>query len=153
MGGVIRWHCLSLYLRRDVAFHDNQFFSPTRPLNSDDVLFTFRRLLDPEHPLHKFHGQSYEDKIISVMARDIQEIRKIDDYKFDIVLHRPNSEIINILSQDYTSILSREYGDFLIETERPARFDLFPIGTGPYRVKAYQQNLLLKPSPLYPLLE
>ena len=40
----------TFHLREGVKFHSNKEFKPTRDFNADDVLFTFNRMLDPEHP-------------------------------------------------------------------------------------------------------
>jgi peptide/nickel transport system substrate-binding protein len=37
-------------LRKGVKFHSNAKFTPTRDFNADDVLFTFQRMADPNHP-------------------------------------------------------------------------------------------------------
>src|SRR5690606_35648308 len=46
-------------LRDDVHFHQTAYFSPSRPFNSDDVLFSFRRMIDPTHPWHAFATRGY----------------------------------------------------------------------------------------------
>jgi cationic peptide transport system substrate-binding protein len=46
------WHVtrdgkkITFYLRQDVHFHKTDYFTPTRTLNADDVLFSFNRVLD-----------------------------------------------------------------------------------------------------------
>ena len=40
-------------LRPGVTFHTTDYFKPGRKLNADDVVFTFQRMLDPEHPWYK----------------------------------------------------------------------------------------------------
>ena len=46
-------------LRRNVAFHRTDYFKPTRPLNADDVLFTFQRMLDKNHPFRKAYPTEF----------------------------------------------------------------------------------------------
>ena len=46
-------------LRPDVRFHSTDYFSPSRPLNADDVLFSLQRMLDPDHPWHKVATSGY----------------------------------------------------------------------------------------------
>lgn len=36
-----------------MKFHTTDYFTPTRDFNADDVLFTFQRLLDANHPFRK----------------------------------------------------------------------------------------------------
>jgi hypothetical protein len=42
----------TFHLRPGVKFQTTDFFTPTRDLNADDVIFTFERQRDPEHPWH-----------------------------------------------------------------------------------------------------
>ena len=44
-GATYRFH-----LRNDVQFQTTRWFSPTRALNADDVVFTFERIFDRKHP-------------------------------------------------------------------------------------------------------
>ena len=46
-------------LRPDVQFHHTVFFSPARPLNANDVTFTFNRILQTDHPYHQVGGANY----------------------------------------------------------------------------------------------
>ena len=40
-------------LRKGVKFHSNSKFTPTRDFNADDVLFSYNRMADPNHPLRQ----------------------------------------------------------------------------------------------------
>ena len=40
-------------LRHGVKFHSNAKFTPTRDFNADDVLFSYNRMADPNHPMAK----------------------------------------------------------------------------------------------------
>ncbi|MDP1068717.1 ABC transporter substrate-binding protein, partial [Klebsiella pneumoniae] len=40
----------TFHLRDDIKFHTTDYFKPTRNLNADDVLWSFQRQLDPNHP-------------------------------------------------------------------------------------------------------
>ena len=42
----------TFYLRPGVKFHTTSYFKPTRTLNADDVIWSFQRQLDPNHPWH-----------------------------------------------------------------------------------------------------
>src|SRR6185369_5463556 len=47
-------------LRKGVKFHSNANFKPSRDFNADDVLFSWYRMADDNHPFHKFTaGQTY----------------------------------------------------------------------------------------------
>ena len=48
------------HLRSGVKFQSSDTFTPTRDFNADDVIFSFMRQWDPEHPYHGISGGSYE---------------------------------------------------------------------------------------------
>jgi len=68
----------SFHLREGVKFHSTPYFKPSRDLNADDVLFTFNRMLDAEHPFRKayptefpyFNGMSLNKNIARVEKTD-----------------------------------------------------------------------------------
>src|SRR5690554_2930245 len=49
-----------LKLRHGVKWQTTQGFTPTRDFNADDVVFSFQRMADPNHPYHQVGGGSYE---------------------------------------------------------------------------------------------
>jgi cationic peptide transport system substrate-binding protein len=59
------WHVtkdgrkITFYLRQDVEFHQTQYFTPSRKLNADDIIFTFNRILEADHPYHFVSGGHY----------------------------------------------------------------------------------------------
>jgi len=50
----------TFHLRKGVKFHTTKGFTPSRDFNADDVVFSFMRQLDKEHPFHKVSGGTYE---------------------------------------------------------------------------------------------
>lgn len=53
-GATYRFH-----LRDDVAFQHTPWFTPTRKLNADDVVFTFQRIFNRNHPWHNVNGSNF----------------------------------------------------------------------------------------------
>ena len=47
-------------LREGVKFHETPWFTPTRDLNVDDVIFSFERMWKADHPYHDVSGGTYE---------------------------------------------------------------------------------------------
>ena len=43
----------TFHLRKGVKFHTTDYFKPTRDFNADDVVFTFKRLIDPNFEYNK----------------------------------------------------------------------------------------------------
>lgn len=50
----------TFHLRKGAKFHTTNYFTPTREFNADDVLFSFNRQWDKEHPYHSVSGGTYE---------------------------------------------------------------------------------------------
>ena len=50
----------TFHLRPGVKFHTTDAFTPSRDFNAEDVLYSFQRQLDPNHPYHQVSGGTYE---------------------------------------------------------------------------------------------
>lgn len=130
----------TFHLRKGVKFHSNKDFKPTRDFNADDVLFSFERQMNEDHP---FHGTSNRQFIYfnSMGFKDlIKSIEKVDDYTVKITLTRPESPFLANLAMAFMSILSAEYAETLLAQGTPEAIDLKPIGTGPFQLRAYEQD-------------
>ncbi|HIF5505275.1 TPA: ABC transporter substrate-binding protein [Pasteurella multocida] len=128
------------HLRKGVKFHSNKDFKPTRDFNADDVVFSFNRQLDPNHPYHKVSGGSYEYFIGMDMQNIIDKVEKVDDYTVKISLKVPNAPFLANLAMDFASIYSAQYADAMAKAKTPEKLDSAPIGTGPFEFVSYQKN-------------
>lgn len=134
----------TLTLRQGVTFHQTPWFTPTRTLNAEDVVFTYARQLDRLHPYHQVSGGDYpyfyslgQDQLIKrVYAKDPQTV------VFE--LNQPNASFLATLASDYAVILSAEYADQMLKAGTPALLDNRPIGTGPFRFKEYRHNEFIR---------
>src|ERR1019366_7463449 len=65
-------------LRKGVKFHSNANFTPSRDFNADDVLFSWNRMADENHPFHKMTaGQTfsyYDDMGMKNIVDNVQRI-------------------------------------------------------------------------------
>ena len=140
------WHVtrdgkkITFYLRNDVHFHQTDYFTPSRPLNADDVIFSFNRILYPEHPYHDVSGAQYPFFQSVEFSNLIENIERINDYTIRFILKRADSSILANLATDFAIILSEEYAQQLIEQDMPENIDNFPIGTGPFKLKEYRSG-------------
>lgn len=131
----------TFHLRPGVQFHTTDYFTPTRDLNADDVIFSFARQLDTSHPWHSyFPGAAWLYSDALSMPDIIKQIVKIDDLTVKFVLRRPEAPLIANLAMDFTSILSREYADQLAASGRMENLNTRPIGTGPFQFISYRQD-------------
>jgi cationic peptide transport system substrate-binding protein len=149
--GIARsWHVtrdgkkITFYLRKDVEFHQTNYFTPTRKLNADDVLFSFNRVLDPEHPFYYVSGGDYPFFQGVKFAELVEKVEKINNYTVRFILKRNDSSFLANLATDYAIILSAEYGQQLNKANTPHKIDIAPIGTGPFLLKDYRVGSLIR---------
>ncbi|GAB6193687.1 ABC transporter substrate-binding protein [Desulfocastanea catecholica] len=134
----------TFHLRKGVKFHTTAKFTPSRDFNADDVIFTFMRQFDKEHPFHKVGGASYEYFNSMSMPELLQEIIKVDDYTVKFILKRPEAPFIANLAMDFASIFSAEYADKMMKAGTPNVIDFEPVGTGPFQLVAYQKDAVIR---------
>ncbi len=132
------------HLQENVKFHSNFGFTPSRNLNADDVIFSFKRQMDKSNPYHKVGGGAYEYFYSMEMDKLIVDIIKIDEFSIKFILAKPETPFLANLAMDFASILSKEYGDYLIKQNKKENIDNEPIGTGPFIFKSYVKDTLIR---------
>ncbi|MBI3139923.1 MAG: ABC transporter substrate-binding protein [Sphingobacteriales bacterium] len=131
----------TFHLRTDVFFHDDPAFTAGkgRRMGAADVQYSLGRITDKQ-------VASPGAWIFSRKTDTLQPFLAVDDSTFQLKLLRPYNPILGILSMQYCSILPREavekYG---------ADFRRHPVGTGPFRLVAWEegQALVLKKNERY----
>lgn len=131
-------------LRKGVKFHTTKYFTPTRDMNADDVLFSFDRQRLTSHPYHNVSGGKYEYFDGMEMGTLMKEIKVLDPYKIQITLAQPDAPFLANMAMSFMSILSKEYGDKLTNANKKADMDNFPIGTGAYQFVSYQKDSVIR---------
>ena len=134
----------TFYLRKGVKFHTKKNFTPSREFNADDVLWSFNRQLDPNHPYHKVSGGSYEYFTGMSMDKLIKSIEKKDDHTVVFHLNRPESPFIANMGMDFASIHSAEYADQMMKAGTPDLVDQNSVGTGPFVLVDYQKDATIR---------
>lgn len=138
------WHVtkdgkkITFYLRQDVSFHQTDYFTPSRNLNADDVIFSFNRIIDKEHPYHQVSGGHYPFFQSVEFESLVEKIEKINEYTVRFQLKYADSSFLANLATDFAIILSQEYAQQLSFNNKENEIDLLPIGTGPFKLKEYQ---------------
>lgn len=127
-------------LQKNVQFHSNVYFTPSRSFNADDVLFSFNRWRDPNHEFHDISGGSYPYFASLELDKVIKDIKRINGYRIEIHLNQPDSSFLATLATDFAIILSEEYGHYLMSKGIPEIIDQQPIGTGPFRFQQHQKD-------------
>lgn len=123
----------TFYLRDDVFFHDDAVFpgGKGRKMTAADVVYSFERIIDKQ-------TASPGAWIFNGKIDTIQPFHAIDDTIFQLKLLRPYPPVLGILSMQYCSIVAKEavekYGN---------EFRRHPVGTGPFRLVAWQEGQAL----------
>jgi len=130
----------TFHLRQDVKFHNTDYFKPSRTLNADDVLWSFQRQLDPQHPWHKLSGRGFPYAESMGMAALIERVEKLDDATVRFVLKHPEAPFLANLAMGFTSIYSAEYAEQLLKQGKPNQLNSQPIGTGPFVFERYDKD-------------
>ncbi len=100
----------TIRIRDDVVFHDGT------PMTADDIVYSFKRMLDPKE-------QSYAGS--SLASVDRSRIRKVDQYTVELGLKFPNAVLMDSLCEIRTVMV-------------PQGFDpKHPIGSGPFKFKSF----------------
>jgi dipeptide transport system substrate-binding protein len=131
-------------LRKDVPFHKTKYFTPSRTLNADDVIYSFGRMRNKEHPLHKLGTVTFDYWNGMNMGGIIKDIKKIDDYTISFTLNKPEAPFLANLAMGFMSVLSKEYAEQLIKKNTPEKIDHWPVGTGPFIFRKYVKDSLIR---------
>ena len=110
---------LRFKLRQGVTFHDGQ------EMTSADVRFTLERLKSEEFASP--HKSKFEP---------ITEIRTPDDYTVEIETAEPFAPMLSYLTNTRTG--SQIVPKHLLENGTPEDFATNPVGTGPFKLQAYE---------------
>ncbi|MBX3578510.1 MAG: ABC transporter substrate-binding protein [Rhizobiaceae bacterium] len=132
-------------IRPGVKFQTTEFFTPTRDLNADDVVFSFERQWKKDHPWHQyvtgtaweyFDGMGFPDLITN--------IEKVDDMTVRFTLKAKEAPFVANLGMDFAAIMSKEYADKLEADGKKEQLNQLPLGTGPFKFVAYQQDAVIR---------
>jgi dipeptide transport system substrate-binding protein len=134
----------TFHLRPGVKFHTTKGFTPSRDLNADDVVWSFERQLDPDHPYHQVSGGTYEYFQGMDMPNLLKAVEKVDDMTVRFVLNHPEAPFLANLGMDFASIFSAEYAQAMQDAGTLDKVDLEPVGTGPFQLVAYQKDAVIR---------
>ena len=135
----------TFHLRSGVKFQTTDFFTPSRDLNADDVIFSFERQLKGDMAWNKYvNGAAWEYSDGMGFPDLIKGIEKVDDLTVKFVLSRPEAPFLADLGMDFASIVSKEYADKLEADGKMEQLNQMPLGTGPYKFVAYQPDAVIR---------
>ena len=134
----------TFYLRKNIEFYPRGDFKASRPFNADDVLFSFNRQKDKSHAYHKVNGGSYKFFYSLDLQNQILKIKKIDDHTVQFILKKASNLFPTYMAMEFAVILSKEYGDFLLEKKQARKIDFEPVGTGPFILDKYVKSNVIR---------
>lgn len=122
----------TFFLRNDAWFHaDPAFADSSRVAVADDVVFSFRRLLDPALGADGFW-------VFNGVFRP-EDVLALNDTTVQITLLKPFQPFLSRLTMPYCSILPRE-----VTAHYGADFRNHPVGTGPFRLAEWKEGEKLR---------
>ncbi len=132
-------------LRPGVKFQTTEYFTPTRELNADDVVFSIERQWKSDHPWHGYvTGGSWEYFAGMGLPELLEFVEKVDDMTVKIKLKRKEAPFLANLAMPFASIMSKEYADKLQAEGKMNQLNQMPLGTGPFAFVAYQQDAVIR---------
>lgn len=151
---------ITFYLRKKVSFHHTKWFTPSRYLTSEDVVFSLNRVLGKVNDFpelnqevvrkahHRIVDRTHFSYFESVdLANKIATISAPSSHIVKIHLIEPDSSVLAHLASQYAVILSKEYALQLNADENLMQLDILPVGTGVYQLDNYVQNDFVRLQP------
>ncbi|MEG3135738.1 ABC transporter substrate-binding protein SapA [Rouxiella sp. T17] len=132
-GATYRFH-----LRKDVPFQKTAWFTPTRKMNADDVVFSNERVIDENNPYHNVNGSDYPYFDSLQFANTVKSVKKLDDYTVEFKLNNPDASFLWHLATHYAPVLSAEYAANLKKRGTEEQIDRLPVGTGPFQLSDFR---------------
>ena len=133
----------TFHLRTDVFFHDDPAFpgGKGRRFVAADLVYSFNRLLDPQTASSGawiFHDRIDTSTGGGIGARPGGAFTAPNDSTFCLRLVRPFNPILGLLSMEYCSAVPHE------AVEKYGKdFRAHPCGTGPFRLKSWEEGQAL----------
>jgi dipeptide transport system substrate-binding protein len=134
----------TFFLRKNVAFHSTPYFKPTRTMNADDVVFSFQRMIDSNHPFRKAYPIEIPYAADTGIGSNIKNVIKVDEHTVKIVLKEVDAPFLSKIAMPFAVILSQEYAYQLIKQGKASQIKWNPVGTGPFILKSYQKDAQIR---------
>jgi dipeptide transport system substrate-binding protein len=134
----------TFHLRKGVKFHTTATFKPTREFNAQDVIFTFERMLDKEHPFRKAYPTEFPYFEDMGMSNNITKIDAPDPFTVTFTLKTVDAPFLQNMAMSFASILSSEYADQLLKAGQAPQINQAPVGTGPFVLKSYVKDATIR---------
>ncbi|QOZ83069.1 MULTISPECIES: ABC transporter substrate-binding protein [Chromobacterium] len=134
----------TFHLRKGVKFQTTDYFKPTREFNADDVVFTFSRMVDKNHPFRKAYPTEFPYFTDMGLDTNIVKVEKVDANTVKFTLKSLDAAFLQNLAMSFASVQSAEYADKLLKAGKPQLINQQPVGTGPFIFKRYQKDAQIR---------
>lgn len=134
----------TFHLRRNVNFQTTKWFTPSRTMTASDVVFSFERLINPDHSFHYLEDDLYPWFDSIDFSGLVNDVVAVDDYTVRFTLSRPDVSFLSTLATNYAAIHSEEYATSLILANKLNNIDLYPVGTGAFYLDEYKPNKFIR---------
>lgn len=138
-GATYRFH-----LRKGVPFQRTAWFTPTRTLNADDVVFSFARMFDIHHPWHQVNGGRYPYFDSLQFPQAVKSVIRLDNETVEFRLNNPDASFLWHLATHYAPVLSAEYAGQLSSKHHQEQLDRLPVGSGPFMLNEYHAGQFIR---------
>jgi oligopeptide transport system substrate-binding protein len=125
----------TFYLRRDVTFHNE------RGVTAADFKYSWERACDPSTGSRV--AETYLGDIVGVKdvlagkTSEISGVKVVDDYTLEVTIDAPKSYFLSKLTYPTSFVVDRD------NVARGREWWRQPNGTGPFKLKEWQENNLL----------
>ncbi|UDM15551.1 ABC transporter substrate-binding protein [Vogesella sp. XCS3] len=131
-------------LRKGVKFHTTEYFTPSRDFTADDVVFSFSRMVDKNHPFNKAYPVEFPYASDTGLDANIVKVEKVDANTVKFTLKDPDADLLAKVAMPFASIQSAEYADKLLKEGKAAQINQQPVGTGPFILVRYQKDAQIR---------
>jgi len=131
-------------LRKGVKFHTTDYFKPSREFNADDVIFTFGRMANKDHPFNKAYPAEFPYASDTGMDSNIESITKTDALTVVFKLKKPDADMLAKIALPFASVLSAEFANKLLAEGKASQINQQPIGTGPFELRRYEKDAQIR---------
>jgi dipeptide transport system substrate-binding protein len=132
-------------LRPGVKFQTTDFFTPTRDMNADDVVFSFERQLKTDNAWNKYIPEASWEYFAGMgLPENLTSIEKLDDLTVKFTLKTPEAPFLANIAMDFGSVMSKEYADKLQAEGKMTDMNTAPVGTGPFTFVGYQKDAVIR---------
>ncbi|MGI4940970.1 MAG: ABC transporter substrate-binding protein, partial [Janthinobacterium lividum] len=130
---------VTFHLRGGVAWQSNAHFQPTRALDAEDVVFSFRRMMDHDDPFYRSANGTFPEFQV-LLQSSLLAVDKVDERTVAFTLKAPLAPLPALLTMQPMGIVSAEYAATALKAGHPEWLDQEPIGTGPFAFQRYAKD-------------